>query len=53
MSLTVLKHFGKGNFKLFDEMPIANIELYQRRFQTIPDISLAEKLIWKSSRPQN
>ena len=46
MSQNVMKHFGEGNFIMFDEIPIATVELNpERRFQTFPDISLSEELL--------
>ena len=38
---------------MFGKIPVPTIELPKRRFQTFLDISLPEKLIGKSHRPQN
>ena len=38
---------------MFGEIPVPTIELPSRRFQTFLDISMPEKLIGKSHRPQN
>ena len=43
----------EGDFILFGKIPVPTIELPYRRFQTFLDISLPEKLIGKSHRPQN
>ena len=45
--------FGRGDFIMFDEISISTIELPDGRFQTFPDISLLEKLTWKSRCSQN
>ena len=45
--------FGRGDLILFDKIPVPTIELPLRRFQTFLYISLPEKLIGKSHRPQN
>ena len=45
--------FGRGNLILFGKIPVPTIELPWKRFQTFLDISLSEKLIGKSQRPQN
>ena len=38
---------------MFDKIPVSTIKLPQWRFQAFHDVSLFEKLIWKSRRPQN
>ena len=43
----------EGNFILFDKIPVSTIKLPQWRFQAVLDVSLFEKLIWKSRRPQD
>ena len=45
--------FRRGYLLLFDKIPISTIELSLRRSQTFLYISLPEKLIGKSHRPQN
>ena len=45
--------FGKGDFIMFDEIPISTIKLPEGRFQTFHDISLSEELRWKSRRSYN
>ena len=49
----VVLHSGEGDLILFGKIPIPTIELPYRRFQTFLDISLPEKLIGQSHRPQN
>ena len=41
------------NFILFDKIPVSTIKLLQIQFQAFRNVSLFEKLIWKSLRPQN
>ena len=41
------------NFVLIDKIPVSAIKLFTWRFQTFLDVSLFEKLILKSYRPQN
>ena len=41
----------RGDFIMFDEIPISTIKLPEERFQTFHDISLSEELRWKSRRP--
>ena len=43
----------RENFILFDKIPVSIIKLPQWRFQAFLDVSLFEKLIWKSRRPQD
>ena len=43
---------GDGDLILFGKISVPTIELSYRRFQTSLDISLPEKLIGKSHRPQ-
>ena len=38
---------------LFDKIPVSTIKLPQWRFEAFLDVSLFEKLIWKSRRPQD
>ena len=38
----------RENFILFDKIPVSTIKLPQWRFQAFLDVSLFEKLIWKS-----
>ena len=45
--------FGRGGLILFGKFLVPTIELPKRRFQTFLDVSLPEKLIGKSHRPQN
>ena len=45
--------FGSGDIILLGKIPVPTIELPKWRFQTFLDISLPEKLIGKSHRPQN
>ena len=45
--------FGRGGFILLDKIPGSIIELRKRQLQTFLDISLSDKLIRKSHRPQN
>ena len=45
--------FGRGGLILFGKIPVPTIELPKRRFPRFLDISLPEKLIGKSHRPQN
>ena len=45
--------FGRGDLILFDKIPVPTIYLPVRRFQMFLDISLLDKLIGKSHRPQN
>ena len=40
-------------FILFDKIPVSTIKLPQWRFQAFLDVSLFEKLIWKSRHPQD
>ena len=49
----VVEHSGEGNPILFGKIPVPIIELPKRRFQTFLGISLPEKVIGKSHRPQN
>ena len=46
MSQYVMYHLGKGDFIMFDEIPISTIKLPGGRFQTFHDIhvSLSEEL---------
>ena len=44
MSQNVMSHLGKGDFIMFDEIPISTIKLPEGRFQTFYDISLSEEL---------
>ena len=44
MSQNVMQHLAKGDFIMFDEIPISTIELPEGRFQTFHDISLSEEL---------
>ena len=46
-------HLWEGNFILFYKIPVSNLKLSQWRYQSFLDVSLFEKLIWKSHRPQN
>ena len=52
-SQNVIYHLWEGNFILFDKIPVSTIKLPQWRFQAFLDVSLFEKLIWKSRRPQD
>ena len=52
-SQNVIQHLWEGNFILFDKIPVSTIKLPQWRFQAFLDVSLFEKLIWKSRRPQD
>ena len=38
---------------MFDKIAVSTTKLLQCRFQAFLDVSLSEKLIWKSCRPQN
>ena len=49
----VIKHSWEGNFILLNKIPASTIKLPQCRFQAFFDVSLFDKLIWKSSLPQN
>ena len=53
MSQNSIQHLGKGDFIMIYEILVSTIELPYGRFQTYPDISLPEKLTWKSRRSQN
>ena len=37
--------FRKGEFILYNKIPVSTIELPKRRFQTLNEISLPEKII--------
>ena len=52
-SQNVILHLWEGNFILFDKIPVSTIKLAQWRFQAFLGVSLFEKLIWKSRRPQD
>ena len=45
--------FGRGRLHNVWEITISTIKLPEGRFQTFPDKSLSEELIWKSHRPYN
>ena len=49
----VVQHSGEGDLILFGKIPLPTLELPQRRPQTFLYISLPEKLIGKTHRPQN
>ena len=49
----VVLHSGEGDLILFDKTLVSTKELPKRRSQTFLYISLPEKLIGKSHRPQN
>ena len=49
----IFKQLWEGNSILFDKIPVSTIKLPQWRFQAFLDVSLFEKLIWKSCRPQD
>ena len=50
----VIWHSWERNFVLFYKIPVSTmIKLLQWRFQAFLDVSLFEKLIWKSCRPQS
>ena len=44
MSQNVMQHLGKGDFIMFDEIPISTIKLPEVRFQIFHHISLSEEL---------
>ena len=52
-SQNVIQHLWEGNFVLFDKIPVSTIKLPKSRFQAFFDVSLFEKLIWKSRRPRD
>ena len=52
-SQNVIQHLIEGNVILFDKIPVSTIKLPKWRFQAFLDVSLFEKLIWRSRRSQD
>ena len=48
----IIKHSWERNFVLFDKILVSTIKRLQWRFQAFFDVSLFERLFWKSCRPQ-